>query len=140
MKCFYTLIDFCYFRFANWEKIMANSMDNMSAIFDASNCLICCKKFITPMHLPCKHSFCHSCLYPFIVNQCKSMESRFGFHCPICRVNIPKTRGTNNPEDWTECFPETQHTFILTATKKCARTAQNNTIKDNQNAIIKYIY
>lgn len=45
-------------------------------------------------------------LYSYIVHQCKSMESSFGFHCPICNVYIPKTRDANNPEDWTKCFPE----------------------------------
>lgn len=85
-------------------------MDFTGAMFDAENCSICCKKFITPRYLPCKHSFCHSCLYSYIVHQCKSMESSFGFHCPICRVYIPKTRDPSNPEDWTKCFPEN---FVL---------------------------
>lgn len=92
------------------EKIMANLMDFTGAMFDAENCSICCKKFITPRYLPCKQSFCHSCLYSYIVHQCKSMESSFGFHCPICRVYIPKTRDPSNPEDWTKCFPEN---FVL---------------------------
>lgn len=85
-------------------------MDFTGAMFDAENCSICCKKFITPRYPPCKHSFCHSCLYSYIVHQCKSMESSFGFHCPICRVYIPKTRDPSNPEDWTKCFPEN---FVL---------------------------
>lgn len=138
-------------------------MDFTGAMFDAENCSICCKKFITPRYLLCKHSFCHSCLYSYIVHQCKSMESSFGFHCPICRVYIPKTRDPSNPEDWTKCFPEnfvlekyvhssdqrfceafyaiakkkTQHAFVLTATKNCAGTAQNTPTEDNQHATIK---
>lgn len=89
---------------------MAASLDNTHAVSDGGKCSICYDHFKAPRYLPCKHSFCHDCLYTYIASHCNSTESRLGFHCPICRVYIPNTRATDNSEEWAECFPEN---FVL---------------------------
>lgn len=117
-------------------------MDNTCAIFDGENYSVCYNKFITLKYLPCKHSFYHSLIL---------------ISCPICHIYIAE-RDTDNPEDWAKCFPEnivrkknvytilindsvnpvyvratkkTQHSFVLIATKKYERTAQNATTEDH---------
>lgn len=68
-------------------------------------CSICFEKFKTPRYLPCTHSFCHGCLYSYIVNQCKSTEPRLGFHCPVCRTYIPSRGDPDKPEEWVGLYP-----------------------------------
>lgn len=152
-KCFHFLVTV---RLQIW-KIMAASLDNTHAVSDGGKCSICYDHFKAPRYLPCKHSFCHDCLYTYIASHCNSTESRLGFHCPICRVYIPNTRATDNPKEWAKCFPKisflrnmhtalikysvklvyvrakrkTQHIFVLIVTKKCARTAQNTTTEEH---------
>lgn len=89
---------------------MVASLDNTHAVSDGGKCSICYDHFKAPRYLPCKHSFCHDCLYTYIASHCNSTESRLGFHCPICRVYIPNTRATDNPKEWAKCFPEN---FVL---------------------------
>lgn len=84
---------------------MATSLSGTLTVNDATVCSICFEKFKTPRYLPCKHSFCHECLCSYIVSQCKSMEPRLGFHCPLCREYIPSDGASGKPEDWAGLFP-----------------------------------
>ncbi|XP_078329298.1 uncharacterized protein LOC144624033 [Crassostrea virginica] len=72
---------------------------------DITVCSICFEKFKTPRYLPCKHSFCHDCLCSYIVSQCKSTESRLGFHCPLCRQYTVSDGDIKKPEKWAKYFP-----------------------------------
>ncbi|XP_061179359.1 E3 ubiquitin-protein ligase TRIM45-like [Saccostrea echinata] len=78
---------------------MACASENLD---DISLCSVCFDKFKTPRYLPCYHSFCHLCLSSFIASSCKSRETTFGFHCPVCREFTPCV---GESESWVEHFP-----------------------------------
>lgn len=56
-------------------------------------------------NLSCKHSFCHDCLYFYIVSQCKSTELRLGLHCLFCHVYIGIKNSSENQRNGQD-FPD----------------------------------
>lgn len=71
-------------------------MNNTCGITDGETCSICCENYKIPMYRPCKHSFCHGCLYSYIASHFNSTESRLGFHCPICSEYILYTNANQS--------------------------------------------
>lgn len=84
---------------------MATSQTETLLVENVRECPICFEKYNTPRYLPCKHSFCHGCLSSYIVSQCKSTESRLGFHCPVCRSYIPSPGDPEKSEEWVDLYP-----------------------------------
>ncbi|XP_030387838.1 RING finger protein 141 [Scaptodrosophila lebanonensis] len=60
---------------------------------DVELCAFCLDRKQDPVHLPCKHSFCRTCLD--IYREERNWVAKF---CPLCRRSLS---GSDKPSSWT---------------------------------------
>lgn len=69
-------------------------------------CFLCDQYLETPKDLPCKHSYCRTCLQQF----CLTNATDTGFPCPKCRAQI-KVKDPNQPiTEWVDTIPTNEET------------------------------
>ncbi|XP_053398880.1 uncharacterized protein LOC128556923 [Mercenaria mercenaria] len=64
-------------------------------------CFLCEQYLDTPKELPCKHTFCRSCLQQF----CLSNATDTGFPCPRCRAQVKVKDPTQPLIEWADTIP-----------------------------------
>lgn len=77
-----------------------------ATIFD---CPICLEELKSPRYIPCKHTYCETCLKTYIESTVVSAETGDStFCCPVCRESFPVPKPKTSLGRWVSEFPKNQ--------------------------------
>ncbi|KAL3887937.1 hypothetical protein ACJMK2_000322 [Sinanodonta woodiana] len=85
---------------------MATSSPTEGRFAQVLQCPICLETLRRPKVLPCRHTYCNSCLQSHISSKVINRGTpQAYFPCPVCRANTTLPDTTESVDQWAELFP-----------------------------------